>query len=250
MAVWLRSTLDYAHPMTGTDTIPPASKAKKLELLAKSLTELQRTYLLLAFDMDQSLETAMKSFGFGAPPARVWRWLEYGPVGAKGVLWDGALRKALDRKNLVNSGTGAVWASLKNKGLIDTELRPTGFVNGHSKQPLLSLFVRMTTDGRKVSRVLRGEPMTKPKAEPKPLSLSALRLIEYGQRHPKEVFYWGAPWDETGFVPDYMVMLTISTSLIKRGYLAGEAPRQLRITAMGLTLDVTKEPNWVPLKKR
>jgi phospholipid N-methyltransferase len=44
--------------MAGAEAIPITSKAKQLELVAKSLTELQRTYLLLAFEMDQERETA------------------------------------------------------------------------------------------------------------------------------------------------------------------------------------------------
>lgn len=223
---------------------------KRIEALAGSLTDRQRTYLLTTYDMDQAREANMKGFGFKvgfkAPPASVWRWMEYGPVGAKGTLWDGELRTALDRLKLVSSGTGAVWASLRQKGLIETELRPTAFVNAFSKKPLPSLWVKMTTDGRKVSRVLKGEPVTKPKEPPKPLSLSALRLIEYGQAHPDKVFYWNAPWDDSGFTADYMVMLSVAKSLIKKDLLQGDAPHRLQITRAGMALDVKSQPNWKP----
>lgn len=223
-------------------------KTSELEAMAARLTELQRIYLLTAYDYDQAAEQAHS--GFNAPPARIWRWMEYGPVGAKETLGSGELRMKLDRLNLVSPGTGAVWASLRSKGLVETELRPTGFVNAYSKKSLPSLWVRMTTDGRKISRVLRGMPATKPKEPAKPLSLSALRLIEYGQAHPEKEFYWNAPWDDSGWTADYMMMLSVAKSLIKRGLLEGSAPHHLRITYTGRQLDLTKEPNWAPRKAR
>jgi hypothetical protein len=107
----------------------------------------------------------------------------------------------------------------------------------------MSLMLRMTTDGRKVARILKGEPLTKPKVD-KPLSLSALRLIAYGQANPNEVFDNHAPW---GMCPiDYLTILGICRGLIKRGLLAGEAPHAMRITDTGMTLDVTSQPNWKP----
>lgn len=135
--------------MTTTHAISSSQRASKFDSIATALTKLQRTYLLLALDRDQALEASKKGFEFGAPPAHVWRWTEYGPIGAKGVLWDGELRRALDRLQLVNSGTGAVWSSLRLEGLLEIELRDTGFVNAYSKKPLSSLFARMTTSGRK-----------------------------------------------------------------------------------------------------
>ena len=217
-----------------------------LQTIASGLNARQRAYLLAAYDEDQAREA--RQAGPGGPPARRWRWIEYGPVGAKWL--DGAgsrlLRVKLAESGLVSQGTGATWAALAERGLLTTRYENTGLIDARSQRPIKSLMVRLTTDGRKVARLLRGEPPTRPLSRAaKPLSLSALRLVAYGQHHPEETFDFHAPW---GICPvDYLVMLGICRGLVKRGLLAGDPPTRLRITPAGAALDVMREPNWKPL---
>lgn len=149
---------------------------------------------------------------------------------------------------MVSQGTGATWAALAGRGLLSTSYAHTGLIDTRSRRPIKSLMVRLTTDGRKVTRIIRGEPLTRPRSkEPKPLSLSALRLVAYGQQHPEEAFDFHAPW---GVCPlDYLVVLGICRGLVKRGLLAGDPPSRLRITPAGSALDLTREPNWKPLRQ-
>ncbi|MEW5729313.1 MAG: hypothetical protein AB1918_15905 [Pseudomonadota bacterium] len=217
-----------------------------LQEIAAALNERQRAYLLAVYAEDQAREAAQR--GPGGLPASRWRWIEYGPIGAKWLDGTAAwlLRRELERQGLVSQGTGATWAALVERGLVKTKQADTGIIDQHRRR-ILSLMIQMTTDGRKVARLVKGEPMTKPKAGAKPLSLSALRLIAYGQEHPTERFDYHAPW---GMCPlDYLAALGICRGLIKRGLLGGEAPHDMRITDDGKAFDVTAEPNWKPLRR-
>ena len=222
--------------------------AAALEVIASGLNERQRAYLLATYDEDQAREA--RNSGPGGPPARRWRWIEYGPVGHKWLDGSGShlLRTKLAESGLVSQGTGATWATLVERGLLTTQYEHTGLIDRRSRRPIRSLMVRLTTDGRKVARLLRGEPPTRPRSkEHQPLSLSALRLVAYGQQHPEEAFDFHAPW---GVCPlDYLVVLGICRGLVKRGLLAGDPPTRLRITEAGSVLDVTQEPNWKPLRQ-
>lgn len=219
--------------------------AAALEAIASGLNERQRAYLLAAYDEDQAREA--RNSGPGGPPARRWRWIEYGPVGHKWLDGSGShlLRTELAESGLVSQGTGATWAALVERGLVTARYERTGLIDTRSRRPIRSLMVGLTTDGRKVARLLRGEPPTRPRSKaPKLLSLSALRLLDYGQRHPGEAFDFHAPW---GVCPlDYLVVLGICRGLVKRGLLSGDPPTRLRITPAGAALDVTQEPNWKP----
>jgi hypothetical protein len=222
----------------------------RLAGIAETLGERQRSYLLTVHDEDQRGEAAQRQLGPNALPAHRWRWIEYGPVGAKWLDQPGVplLRRALDQAGLVDQGTGATWSALVERGLVQRRHVHTGFMD-FRKRPIASLMLRMTPDGRKVARILTGAPLTKPKPA-KQHSLSALRLITYGQARPETAFGWSAPWDHTGFVPDYLILQAVARSLIKQGLLAGEAPDHLQITAAGLALDVTQHPAWKPLADR
>jgi hypothetical protein len=155
------------------------------------------------------------------------------------------LRRVLDAQRLVDQGTGASWSALVERGLMQRRHVHTGFVDVR-RRPIVSLMLRMTPDGRKVARTIKGEPLTRPKPA-RQHSLSALRLIAYGQAHAETVFGWSAPWDHTGFGPDYLILLAVTRSLVKQGLLAGEAPDHLQITEAGLALNVTQQPAWRPL---
>jgi hypothetical protein len=220
-------------------------KATELQAIADALNERQRAYLLAVYAEDQRREAAQR--GPGGPSASEWRWIEYGPVGAKFLDNPGAflLRRVLDQDGLVDQGTGATWSALIGRKMIkDTKAR-TGFADARSGRPILSLLLQMTTDGRKVARILKGEPLTKPKVV-KPLSLSALRLIAYGQENPGETFDVHAPW---GMCPlDWLTAIAICRGLVGRGLLAGDPPHAMKITAAGAAIDVTKEPNWKPAR--
>lgn len=219
--------------------------AAQLQKIATELNARQRVYLLAVYAEDQLREARHR--GPGSRPAAEWRPIEYGPVGTRGVKRPDAfyLRRVLERDGLVDQGTGSTWSALASRKLLTESYAHTGWVDRRTSRPILSLLLRMTGDGRKVARILQGEPLTRSKTA-KPLSLSALRLIAYGQAHPDETFDVHAPW---GMCPlDWLAALGICRGLISRGLLAGDAPHDMKITAAGAAIDVTKEPNWKPAK--
>lgn len=217
----------------------------ELQKIASELNARQRAYLLVVYDEDHRRELAQR--GPGGRPASEWRWIEYGPIGNRAVERPGVfyLRCILEKDGLVDQGTGSTWSALVGRKLLTETNAQTGWIDCRTNRPILSLLLRMTTDGRKVARLLKGQPLTKPKTV-KPLSLSARRLVAYGQQHPGETFDVHAPW---GMCPlDWLTVIAICRGLIKRRLLAGEAPHVLQITVAGQQLDVTKEPNWKPAK--
>lgn len=223
------------------------SVAARLAAIASRLNARQSAYLLAAYDIDQALEAANR--GPDAPPARVWRWIQYGPDALRDWLGDGPLRAALQAQGLVDSGAGATWSALASHGLIELERRATPLHLRKWDHTVKILYVRMTSDGRKVARMLRGEPATRARAPGgKPLSLTALRLVAYGQAHPDKPFDWLALWADSYWQPDYLMAHGVCLGLIKRGLLDGDVPNRLRITPAGQLLDVTTEPNWKPPK--
>jgi hypothetical protein len=224
--------------------VPDTPSVSRARTLAAKLNERQRAYLLAVYDEDQRREAVNQ--GIGAPPAKEWRWIEYGPDISK--FYDTPLRNELKRAELVDRGSGATWAVLEKHALVETMRMDTGFRTiGYGRRRVLSMFVRMTRNGRVVARAIRGEPPTRPRA-PRSLSLLALRLLDHGQRHPNDTFGWSDVWP--GRAPDYLMILTVARSLIKRGLLAGyvdDAANGLRITPAGLALNIVAEPNWAPL---
>lgn len=217
----------------------------RLQTIASGLNERQRAYLLAVYSADQ--RRAAAQWGPQSLPASSWRWIEYGPVGAKWLDNSSAclLRRELERAGLVDQGTGATWSVLVERGLLKRQHAHTGFADARTGRPIVSLLVQMTTEGRKVARFIKGEPLTKPKRSTN-LSLSALRLIAYGQEHPEQEFEWCAPWQDTTHVPNYLIMLGVARGLIKRGLLSGKPPYHLRITKAGQAINVSSEPNWKP----
>ncbi|MEN3213996.1 hypothetical protein PUR23_28865 [Methylorubrum populi] len=112
------------------------------------------------------------------------------------------------------------------RSLLTTQYEHIGLIDRRSRRPIQSLMVRLTTDGRKMARLLRDEPLTRSKRkEVKPLSLSALRLVAYGQQHPEEAFDFHAPW---GVCPlDYLVTPGTCRGLVKCRLLGGDPPTRL-----------------------
>jgi hypothetical protein len=219
--------------------------AERFAAIAQDLNERQRVYLLTVHDEDQRREDVNRRPG-GAMAA-TWRWILYGAVGARALDAGWTLRAQLEKLDLVSEGTGSTWASLEARGLVMTKRVHTGLMDARTLKSILSLMIRMTVDGRKVARLLRGQPSTRPKVE-KPLSLSALRLIAHGQKNPDVEFDWSAPWPG-GYGPDFLVVRAVVKGLITRGLLEGEAPHRLKITPAGRALDVTAEPNWKPMRE-
>jgi len=201
--------------------------------------------LLTAFDIDQRAEEHNKYFG--APRAEVWRWIEYGPIGERRFLGSGQLREELIRVRLVGPGAGRTWSRLEWLRLVELRHTPSGFLN--RGRPIVVLWVRLTTLGRKVSRTIRGLPLIKASTPQKPLSLTALRLLDFGQRHPDHKFHWTAPWNEVyARMPETPVVVAVTKGLIRRGLLAGEAQGELIITNVGRGIDVSAQPNWKPFR--
>jgi hypothetical protein len=224
------------------------SRFVQLQAIARGLNERQRAYLLAVYAEDQIREAGQRRRR--SLPARTWRWIEYGPVSAKRLDNSSTflLRRELERVKLVDRGTGATWSALVKRGLVKSRHAHTGLADARTGRPIVSLLVQMTSGGRKVARIIKGEPVIKLKGR-KPLSLSALRLIAYGQEHPNEEFEWRTPWEGAMHVPDYVVMLGVVRGLIKRGLLCGNPPYRLRITKAGQTMEVLTEPNWKPLRR-
>lgn len=210
--------------------------------IAASLNERQRAYLVVAYAQDQKAEEWHS--GPGSAPASDWRWLEYGPDGrVRKLTYDGPLRKTLDEMKLVGQGTGSTWHSLEQQGLLLTDRRPTGLGD------LQTLFVRLTTDGRRVARVLNGLPMVKPKAEPsdKPMSIIALRILHLGQSRPSEFFDPFEPWIGRSYSPNPLICLGVARGLVKKGLLeAGQWKASFRITPDGQAFRVEEAVNWKP----
>lgn len=225
------------------------SAAVRLADIAASLNARQKAYLLTAFDIDQDREA--NNTGFHAAPARTWRWIEYGPNTE--AIGDGVLRRMLREQQeqtglqLIDKGSGATLAVLYNAGLMESELRNVPLFHIRYRRQVQTLFVKLTPDGRKVARLLRGMPLTKP-GGPKPLTLSALRLIAWGQQHPGQRFHWSTPWEGSSYTPDYFRMLAITRGMAKRGLVTGDASSSMRLTPAGEALDVTKEENWEPMR--
>lgn len=218
-----------------------SSASARIAEAAAALNERQRAYLLVAYAEDQYQAEANR--GFGAPPARVWRWMEYGPD--KQILLhkpDGVLREKLREQHLVDSGSGSTWRSLAERQLVELEYR-------HVFAHVTSLFVQMTRAGRGVARMLRTSSdaaAAKPAKPAGALSLTALRLVAYGQQHPSTSFDIQAPWPG-GYPADFMVLRMIARSLVKKGLCTGD-DWELKITAEGLKFDVAAQPNWIAPK--
>jgi hypothetical protein len=210
--------------------------------IAESLNERQRAYLVVAYDEDQRAEQA--NSGPGSVPASQWRWLEYGPDGrVRRMTYDGPLRYALAEMKLVGHGAGSTWHSLESRGLLNTDHRLIGLGD------LMSLYVRLTTDGRRVARVLKGLPMQKPKIDPasKPMSLTALRILYQGQQQPNEFLDPFEPWIGRSYYPPLLVVLGIARGLANRGLLVADKRKlSFKISAAGQAVDIEGAENWQP----
>ncbi|RMM39396.1 hypothetical protein QO021_28340 (plasmid) [Pseudomonas amygdali pv. lachrymans] len=212
--------------------------------IAASLNKRQQAYLVVAYEHDQSAEEA--NSGPSARAAANWRWIEYGPDGrVRKLTYDGPLRKSLEAMGLVGHGTGSTWGSLEKRGLILTERRLIGLGS------IQSLFVRLTTEGRRVARAVQGLAIVKPRyvAPDKPFSITALRILHLGQQFPDKSFDSFQPWIGRTSYPDPMIVLGVARGLVKKGLLqvSGHKAR-FQITPAGQSIDIEAEENWKPFK--
>lgn len=144
---------------------------------------------------------------------------------------------------LVGHGAGSTWHSLESRGLLNTDHRLIGLGD------LMSLYVRLTTDGRRVARVLKGLPMQKPKIDPasKPMSLTALRILYQGQQQPNEFLDPFEPWIGRSYYPPLLVVLGIARGLANRGLLVADKRKlSFKISAAGQAVDIEGAENWQP----
>ncbi|AMB44373.1 hypothetical protein [Methylobacterium sp. AMS5] len=83
--------------------------AAALAAIATGLNERQQAYLLAPYDEDQAREASHQRPD--GPPARQWRWIEYGPVGHRWLDGPGSrlLRAKLAESGMISQSTGATW---------------------------------------------------------------------------------------------------------------------------------------------
>lgn len=107
--------------------------------LWQGLTERQRHSLAVAYHVDQEHEAAERaawSRGGRAAPVDAWRWLPCVP--------DWPLHTRLALRDLLDEGTGATFAALGRRRLVDCR---------HDETALgTTLLVRLTPLGRRVAR--------------------------------------------------------------------------------------------------
>lgn len=82
--------------------------------------------------------------GDRARPAAEWRWLQFGPVDDGGAAGDGPLQSQLRSLGLLDPGTGATLAALRDRGLIQHRREISGFF------PVL--WIQVTRRGRAACR--------------------------------------------------------------------------------------------------
>jgi hypothetical protein len=112
------------------------------------LNERQRAYLQELYACDQMEEQDQRSAwtrGLRPRPADEWRWIFYGDT----TFGPSAYKRALQREQLVDQGTGATFEALRARGLL--------LVRSHHDNLADSVHLRMTTAGRKLARAATGE---------------------------------------------------------------------------------------------
>ncbi|WP_336215930.1 hypothetical protein [Nonomuraea sp. LPB2021202275-12-8] len=124
--------------------MPPSQRAVQAW---DGLNERQRTYMRVFYFADQDAEQFWKGAwarGEDAPPASVWRWLEYGNVGGGTLIELGRLQRALQDAGVRDPGAGSTLEALEQRELIETTTGPS--MIGYT------LKVKLTTFGRAVCR--------------------------------------------------------------------------------------------------
>lgn len=207
--------------------MPKKLSIVEIQAMADALNERQQTYLRVLFENTDGVK----------------RWAEYGPVGFSKVLYDGPLRSRLDRVQLVDSGSGATWKVLRVRQLVELEYRYTGRRASRDGRWIDSLWVKLTLNGQRLTRHLLGEEIDPVRPKIKPLSLTALRLLECAQRHPTKDIEWREPWKGRSWEPLFYIAEACARGLVKRGLLKVSGCGW-RVTPAGAAVDVRAEENW------
>jgi hypothetical protein len=89
------------------------------------LNERQRAYLLAVFTVDQELEAEMRNLPYrpfqSRPKASEWRWLEYSEPVPEINKPASRLYAAIKKTAPIDQGTGATFAALADRGLVEVD---------------------------------------------------------------------------------------------------------------------------------
>jgi hypothetical protein len=201
---------------------------------APALNGRQRAYLLAIFTVDQELETEMRNLPYRPfqprPKASEWRWLEYSEPVPEINKPASRLYTAIKKAAPIDQGTGATFAALADRGLVQVEWRELN-VWGQRKP-----YLRLTPAGRKLARSWTGAKAYK--APP------AGTLREWHWRALAKAYAAGDEGLE-GFYGDYAnigwnTWLRLRDykwgALVEEHVLSGLRDHRLRITAAGRAL--------------
>jgi hypothetical protein len=126
---------------------------------AGDLNDRQRAYLLAIFEADQAVEADMRSIPYrpfqSRPKASEWRWLEYSEAVPEIGKPASRLYEAIKKTAPIDQGTGATFAALADRGLVDVDWRDTN-VWGQRKP-----YLRLTPTGRRLARSWTGAKVFK-----------------------------------------------------------------------------------------
>jgi hypothetical protein len=121
---------------------------------AVDLNDRQRAYLLAIFETDQAVEADMRSIPYrpfqSRPKASEWRWLEYSEAVPEIGKPAARLYEAIKKTAPIDQGTGATFAALADRGLVDVDWRDTN-VWGQRKP-----YLQLTPTGRRLARSWTG----------------------------------------------------------------------------------------------
>ena len=119
------------------------------------LNERQRAYLLAIFTVDQALEAEMRLIPYRPfqprPKASEWRWLEYSEPVPEIDKPASRLYESIKQAAPIDQGTGATFAALADRGLIEVDWRERN-VWGQRKP-----YIRLTPAGRRLARSWTGQ---------------------------------------------------------------------------------------------
>jgi hypothetical protein len=114
----------------------------------------QRAYLLAIFETDQEVEAEMRDLPYRPfqprPKAMEWRWMEYSEPVPEIFKPASLLYDVIKKTAPIDQGTGATFAVLADRGLVDSDWRDIN-VHGQRKP-----YLRLTPAGRRLARSWTG----------------------------------------------------------------------------------------------
>jgi hypothetical protein len=121
----------------------------------QNLSDRQRTYLLAIFRVAQEREEEIRSMPYRPfqqrPKASEWRWLEYSEPVPDINKPASRLYEAIKKTVPIDQGTGATFAALADRGLIEVDWRERNVRSQRTPD------LRMTPAGRRVARSWTGQ---------------------------------------------------------------------------------------------